>query len=137
MSRIFDALRKADQHARRSRARSQHPAYAEPDLERRRSQRAVLSVPVMVYGHLPGHDPFHEDTRTLQVNANGGLLTLRHSVHHGQRLLLFNPAADAEVECRVVFVGQRQTGETAVGVEFAAPGPGFWPVEFPPDRYPR
>jgi len=137
MSRIFEAIRKAEQSRTTRKARPGRRSTDDAPSERRRSQRASLSVPVMVYGHVSGSDPFHEDTRTLQVNSNGGLFTLRNSVREGQRLLLMNKTTDTEMECTVVYTNPQRHGLVEVGVEFTRPSTDFWPVAFPPDPHPR
>lgn len=137
MSRIFEAIRKAEQSRSPRKPRAARINHDKIVADRRRSQRAALSVPVMVYGHVSGSDPFHEDTRTLQVNANGGLFTLRNAVREGQRLLLMNKTTDTEMECTVVYLQPQRHGLMEVAVEFTAPSVDFWPVAFPPDPHTR
>jgi hypothetical protein len=130
MSRIFDAikyaqlLRKGDVAAK--------PAVEEPVEvpDRRRSRRLILDVSVFVYGHGPEKEPFHEEARTLNVNANGALLLLSGPVRTGQRLLLTNEITQKEQDCRVIFVGVERGAEhveqVEAGIAFAEANPEFW-----------
>ncbi|MGC1105968.1 MAG: hypothetical protein WA876_05480 [Candidatus Acidiferrales bacterium] len=95
--------------------------------ERRQSSRVSVYVPVFVYGYTSEDEPFHQDTNTLQVNANGGLLRLNENVQCGQRLLLVNRVTKEEQECYVVTLASRpKHADIRVGVAFARSAPGFW-----------
>lgn len=94
--------------------------------ERRRSPRSSVYVPVFVYGYT-SEEPFHQETNTLQVNANGGLLRLDADVQHGQKLLVMNRVTQEERECYVVSLTKRpKHADLRVGVAFAKSAPGFW-----------
>lgn len=96
-------------------------------VERRRSTRINMYVPVFVYGYTPAEEPFHQETNTLQVNANGALLRLDTDVLHGQKLLLTNRMTQEERECYVVMLTKRPNRkDLCVGVAFANSAPGFW-----------
>ncbi len=86
-----------------------------------------MYVPVFVYGYASENEPFYQETNTLQVNANGGLLRLDTSVQHGQKLLVVNRVTKEEQECYVVSLAKRPKHEDLrVGVAFAKAAPGFW-----------
>ena len=126
MSRIFDAIKHA-QLARMGKV-SPEPA-AEGPVEvpdRRRSRRWILDVSVFVYGHGPGKEPFHEEARTLNVNASGALLLLSAPVRTGQRLLLTNQLTQKEQDCRVIFVGTEHVEQVEAGIAFPEANPAFW-----------
>lgn len=95
-------------------------------LERRRSERLLLRVPLLVYGHAPGKEPFHEKARTLEISSHGGLLTVVTRVWVGQKLLLTNIANQEERECHVVRLGVKHSEEREVAIEFTQPAPEFW-----------
>ena len=101
-------------------------------MDRRRSKRLALSVPVVVYGQLRDKSNLHEKTRTLSVSAHGGMLSLAAPVQSGQAILLVNEATREEQECRVVYVGSRKRGKAEVGLAFTRPVSDFWQVSFPP-----
>ena len=94
--------------------------------DRRRSRRWSLEVAVYVYGHGAGAETFHEEARTLHVNANGALLLLSVPVKKGQSLLLTNRLTEKEQDCRVVFLGTRRSCTVEAGIEFPLTNPGFW-----------
>jgi hypothetical protein len=99
---------------------------------RRRSERVVLDVPVVVRTETMEGKRVHEETHTLVVNAHGGLLTLKMEVVPGQPMLLVNPKNEKEQKCRVVRVENPPGGALAVAFEFDSPAPHFWPIVFPP-----
>lgn len=97
----------------------------------RRSKRFPVEVAVGVYGRTRDNRPFRDVTRTLAVNAYGGLLTLSAAVEEGQSLLLVNSFTQEERECRVVCVEPANDGRRKVGVEFTRPRGNFWHIYFP------
>jgi hypothetical protein len=98
----------------------------------RRSQRLVLSVPVVAYRSPNLGLAFSEGTRTLVVSAHGALISLAAKVAADQTLLLKHAFSGEEQECRVVFTQEKLTGPTEVGIEFRQPAPSFWHIAFPP-----
>ena len=128
MSRIFDAIRKA-QKDRSDRALSESAALAPgPHSDRRRSRRWEMDVPVFVYGHTTAQEPFHEEAHTIDVSANGALLMLGARVQAGQKLLLINKSTQTEQECRVVSLAERRTQSAAVAIEFGQANANFWQI---------
>jgi hypothetical protein len=99
--------------------------------KRRRSQRLILSVPIIVSGEsVTGH--FNERTRTLVVNAHGALITLAAIVSAGQRITIQHRTSGEEQACRVVYVEPSPKDEEKVAVEFLKSSPHFWHIAFPP-----
>jgi hypothetical protein len=105
------------------------------DAERRRSERLLLDVPLVVRGESTESQPFQERTFTISVSANGALLVLATKVALGQTLLLSNLHSQDEVVGRVVRFGIPYGGLAQVGIDFAQPAPEFWPVESLPDSW--
>jgi hypothetical protein len=101
-------------------------------LNRRKTQRVLVRVPVRVSVQLAGAAHFDEETHTLLLNAHGALILLSTSVGKGQRLQLLNTATGDRAECIVAYLGRRQGDRIEVGVEFILPNPNFWHVAFPP-----
>ncbi len=96
-------------------------------MERRRSPRSSVYVPVFVYGYASEEEPFYQESNTLQVNANGGLLRLDTNVQRGQKLLVMNRVTKEEQECYVVSLAKRpKHADLRVGIAFAKAAPGFW-----------
>jgi hypothetical protein len=135
MSRIFDALKRA-QKLRDGKLKQESPAPEAVEIpDRRRSRRWSLQVPVQVYGHA-GKEPFHEEAHTLHVNANGALLLLSAPVRKGQKLLLTNTLTQQEQDCRVVFLGAKRSRTVEAGVAFPLTNPEFWQIKTSPEDRP-
>ncbi len=105
------------------------------DAERRRSERLLLDVALVVRGESTESKPFQEKTFTISVSAHGTLLVLATKVALGQTLLLSNSHSQDEVVGRVIRFGISYGGLAQVGIDFAQPTPEFWPVESPPDSW--
>jgi hypothetical protein len=101
-------------------------------LSRRRSQRVLLRVPLMVFGQNALGTPFEERTETTIVSAHGALILLSRALDKGQPLSLASIPTKAEVECVAVHIGEVQGSQVQIGVEFILPSPAFWHVSFPP-----
>jgi hypothetical protein len=121
MSKIWDSLKSVEQASRRP----QRDA-GDSSRGRRRGKRVWVYVPVSVYGHTAGDEPFHEPTEALRVNAGGGLITLTTAVRPGNPILLFNKANHKEQKCRLVGCRGSYLGRSAVGFEFLEDVPDFW-----------
>jgi len=128
MSRIYDALRNAEQARSTSGADDRDsPGIAEMP-ERRQSSRRDQDVPLTVYGRTSNESPFYEEASAVNGNADGGLIVLHAPVREGQDLLLINNWTSKEQVCRVVDVRSRDSDTNEVGVAFASPNPDFWHV---------
>jgi hypothetical protein len=103
-----------------------------PVIVQRRSQRIMLSVPVLIRGELPDGRRFAEETTTLVVNAHGALVQMKQSVQEGQSLEITNAKTREESSCTVRDVTVVAEGPAEVGLEFDTPHPRFWHVAFPP-----
>lgn len=104
-----------------------------PALEnRRRSERVMLNMTVVVLAEDVEHRQLREEAKTQVVNAHGGLLKMHSELHVGQSFLLNNPKTGVEESCRVVRVDDAGLEFFNVAFEFARPAPKFWPVVFPP-----
>jgi hypothetical protein len=92
----------------------------------------MLQVPVVVQARTRDGEEVREETRTVAVNAHGGLLKLRMTVQAGQPIVLINEKTKMQQGCRVVRVETSEAGASAVAFEFDQPAPQFWPIVFPP-----
>lgn len=99
---------------------------------RRRSERVVLRVGVVVLAENEERKQIQERAETQVVNAHGGLLRLREHLHVGQSFLLNNPGNNQEISCRVVRSEEDGMEFYKVAFEFDRPTANFWPVTFPP-----
>jgi hypothetical protein len=100
--------------------------------DKRRTQRVLLHIPILVRAQFEGDTPLTEETNTLVVNADGALISLAMRVKPGQRLVLRNWTTAKEQDCRVVHVREKPIGKNEVGIAFPCPMPKFWGLTFPP-----
>jgi hypothetical protein len=130
VSRIWDALKRAERLRSREKAGEEAAIHAtedsRQDSDRRKGLRHAHHAPLLVYGSDADRQPFHEEAETLDANSEGCLLILETAVAKGQRLFLTNTRTQAEQECRVTHVGRRSAGKSRVGVTFTSPCPAFW-----------
>src|ERR1700732_4258752 len=95
-------------------------------LNRRRSQRVLMTIPVRVSGQTDAGLPFEEETHTRAISAHGALILMSKQVCRGQRLTLSNVQTKAALECVVAHIDKRQGEHPQAGVEFTLPNPMFW-----------
>jgi hypothetical protein len=107
------------------------PSRGDKDAERR-SQRVMLKVSVVVLADGADNKRVSEETRTVTVNAHGGMILLGMKISIGQVLMLRHSGTGEEVSCRVVYLSPHQSEKREVGVDFMKPCPGFWRISFPP-----
>jgi len=128
LSRIWEALKQAQQERSRDRAASPARDAREDDADQdcRETLRHPHIVPVLVYGSSIDKQPFHEEVDTIDASEKGCLLVLETPVVRGQRLFLTNTHTQAEQECRVVHARKLSSGKFRVGLVFCTPAPAFW-----------
>jgi hypothetical protein len=119
LSKIFEALKQAES------ARINSGADAAQRPERRRTPRVRVQIPLLVYGY-KGKNPFHEDACTVEVNAHGGLISMRTALRPRQKLLVMNKGSESKERCIVLAVRARQERGFDVVLEFLDPAPQFW-----------
>jgi periplasmic protein TonB len=92
-------------------------------------------VAVVAAGARPGktgeRELFTEETTTVLVFENGGVLRLAAAVVAGQLLFLTNKKTRREVVAQVTRKRDFKPTSCYVEVEFSEPSPGFWGIEFP------
>ncbi len=94
--------------------------------DRRRTPRVYVHIPLFVYGHTPGGDPFHEEACTISINGAGGLISMSSRVRPGQRLVVTNQGNDQTEQCVVVSVVAGPTDGGKIALKFPTPMPQFW-----------
>jgi hypothetical protein len=99
---------------------------------RRRSERVVLCMAVVVLAENEERKHIQEKAETQVVNAHGGLLRMKEHLHVGQSFVLHNPRNSMDSSCRVVRTEEDGMEFYKVAFEFDRPAPKFWPVTFPP-----
>jgi hypothetical protein len=66
---------------------------------RRRSERVILRMGVLVIAENEERKQIEEEAETQVVNAHGGLLRMKEHLHIGQSFLLSNPRNSMEISC--------------------------------------
>ena len=97
-------------------------------------------IPVRIYGprgsavasgRTEQTEPFLEETHTLILFPQGGVVRLSARVSTGQALLLTNEHSNQEVLCRVTSVRAAANGQAYVEFEFTKPQDSFWGAHCP------
>ena len=110
--------------------RSPNAARPQTAEERRRAQRVLLRMQILV--HLPGKaNPLHGVTHT--VSANGAMIILPEGLSQGTKLTIENQKTQKKVEAHVVRPPQLNAEGSLIPVEFLAASPNFWNIFFPPN----
>jgi PilZ domain len=111
--------------------RSATMARPQTNEERRRAQRVLLRMPIVI--HLPGRaKPIEGFTHT--VSASGAMIILAEGLSQGTKLSIENPKTQKKVEAHVVRPPQMNPEGSLVPIEFTAPSPQFWNIFFPPTQ---
>lgn len=107
-----------------------------------RADAVSLEIPVKVHGSrvtqvmrgaTPQTEPFEEQTSTMIVFPQGGVVRMATPVSAGQMLVLTNLKSRQDAICRVVKVRTFANMPGYVEVEFTHPQRGYWGVHFPTD----
>jgi TonB family protein len=116
---------------------------AAADLNRLRADAVSLDVPVRVHGSrvtevvrgtTPHTEPFEEETSTMIVFPQGGVVRMVTAVNVGQMLVLTNQRTNQDAICRVVKVRAYSNTQAYVEIEFTHRQLGYWGVHFPADE---
>jgi len=107
------------------------PGTSDPK-NRRRSERVLLRMTVVVLAEDEERKQIREEAQTQVVNAHGGLLRMRSHLYEGQAFVLSNPRKSMEAGCRVVRIEEDGMEFYRVAFEFDRPTANFWPIVFPP-----
>jgi TonB family protein len=121
---------------------SQGKARPRPESPHLRADAVSLELPVKVHGSLisnavagaaPQAQPFEEQTTTMIVFPQGGVLKMSTPVSAGQVMVLTSLKSRQDSICRVLKVRAYAKAQSYVEVEFTSPQPGYWGVYFPSD----
>jgi len=103
------------------------------EIERRRSERLLITVPIRVEGIDREGQKFSEDTRTIVINRQGARIYLKRSVITGAVLHISAGAGRRSGKFRIVGPTQPFSGEGGEwGVESQEPHNNIWGIGFPP-----
>ena len=107
-----------------------------------RADAVSLDVPVKVHGSrvtdvvrgiTPHTEPFEEQTSTMIVFPQGGVLRMATAVTAGQMVVLTNLKSGHDAICRVVKVRAYAQTQSYVELEFTNRQSGYWGVRFAGD----
>ncbi|HYL67757.1 MAG TPA: TonB family protein [Candidatus Limnocylindria bacterium] len=90
-------------------------------------------VKEVVLGTTPHTEPFEEQTSTMIIFPQGGVLRMNTAVTVGQMLVLTNLKSRQDAICRVVKVRPNAKLAAYIEVEFTQRQPGYWGVHLPSD----
>jgi protein TonB len=116
---------------------------SKPDSAGLRSDAVSLDVPVKVHGSrvtevvrgTTAHsEPFEEQTSTMIVFPQGGVLRMSTPVTAGQMMVVTNLKSGHDAICRVVKVRAYAQSQSYVEIEFTNRQQGYWGVRFAGDN---
>jgi c-di-GMP-binding flagellar brake protein YcgR len=100
-------------------------------IERRRSARVTLAVPLRVDGQALSGEQFIIRTQSHTVSQFGCMFPLEEEVVPDQTLVLMNEHTRQSVQCKVVTTRRQRDGKRYLGVEFiSANANNFWRISF-------
>lgn len=102
-----------------------------PGVERRRSQRVRIRVPVILTLE-EARQTVTVRAETLEVNDQGAMLLCSRTLTANTKFQLQNDRTREQLACRVVRAPQESREGFLIPVEFEPPVPGFWQISFPP-----
>lgn len=104
-----------------------------PEKDRRRSQRVLIVIPVLVSWTTKDGVRIKEEAHTEVVSRHGAMLRVRGSMTMGAEVELTRPQVHQATKAKVVWVGKPDAeGFSRVGLELTVPSPEFWGVYLPP-----
>lgn len=101
--------------------------------EKRRSDRVMLTIPLLIHGTDATGHAFKEDGRTVTLNRHGARIQTAFKLDSGQVVRLVNVLGRREAEFRVVGPVSPITEKGGEwGVECLNPVENIWGIRFPP-----
>jgi hypothetical protein len=126
IAKFFGARAEPDPAPAERKRSAPPPAHRIGNVEHRRTRRARVQIPLLIYGYSAEDGPFSEDGFTVEINAHGALITMKTTVPPGERLLLTNETNQKYQDCTVLTVTSRRRRDVEVTVGFPAAAPLFW-----------
>lgn len=103
------------------------------EVERRRSERLLITVPIHVEGVDRDGEKFTEEARTIVINRQGARIYLKRHVAAGAMLMITTLVGHRTARFRVVGPTQPPGGDGGEwGVECHEPTCTIWGIGFPP-----
>jgi c-di-GMP-binding flagellar brake protein YcgR len=99
-------------------------------IERRRSVRVTLAVPLRIDGQEVSGEQFIIRTHSHSVSQFGCMIPLEVEVAPDQTLVLMNEYTRQSVQARVVATRRNRDGKRFLGLEFIPANSNFWRMAF-------
>jgi len=107
-------------------------ATARAMIERRRSSRIVIRIPVRILGAAAHDEPLGIPAEAIAISHNGALLRTAFSPALGSRIEILNVRSQEIREFRVIRVSRSAADASfELGVEILHPARNFWGVSLP------
>src|SRR5450432_635113 len=104
-----------------TKSRTEGKTHTVEETNRRRSERVILRIPLLLAAIVPGGKRISIVVHTLIVNAHGGLLEVGIEMVRGQLIRLNNLRSEATATGRVLRVEGPEEGQFSVAFEFETP----------------
>lgn len=104
-------------------------------LERRRSSRVLIRIPITVFSNDFNGQPLDTPAEAIAVSRTGALLRTPFQPALGSRIEVLNGISQETQEFRVIRVSPcKFDGCFELGVEILYPTRNFWGIQFPDER---
>jgi hypothetical protein len=105
-----------------------------PGEERRRSQRVIIRVPVILEAMISGEKIIVKGN-TVAVNIHGAMVLCSRPLDADTTLEIINDRTRQRTSARTTRAPRESTEGYLIPVEFNAPSPSFWQISFPPANW--
>jgi hypothetical protein len=103
-----------------------------PIRERRRGERVIIRIPVILYGLTKDNHHISEEAETVAISRTGALVRTRNSFKTGGVIEVTNGFSKQADKFRVVWASDAQKqGCYDLGIEMLTPRDDFWGLSFP------
>jgi PilZ domain len=110
-------------------------ATARAMLERRRSSRVHIRIPVRVHSQEHDGESRYAYAEAISVSRTGALLRLPFLPELGSRIEILHGESQERREFRVISVrDKKEHGPFELGCEILYPARNFWGISFPDER---
>ena len=102
--------------------------------ERRRSQRVVIRVPIILE-ITTAEQKLRVSASTVAVNIHGAMVLCERMFEAGTKLVIRNDRTQESAGARVTRTPRESSEGFLIPLEFDTPLPMFWQISFPPDTW--
>jgi len=101
-------------------------------IEKRRSERVSLQVPIQISGTDAQGKGFVVDTQTLLLSRYGAKILMSHELVPEQEITVYCSMTEREGIARVVGLFAKESEGCSYGIEFQDQGLNLWNISFAP-----